>query len=99
MDGKSIWMDYNEIKNQVVQQNKDDVSASEIYENVMKKEDERIELLNRIATNESKHCDFLYGALFSAELERQQTVPTSHCERSIPRQRLGSRVSQSRRVS
>lgn len=52
MDGKSIWMDYNEIKNQVVQQNKDDVSASEIYENVMKKEDERIELLNRIATNE-----------------------------------------------
>ena len=36
---------------------------------------------------------------YPAELERQQTVPTSHCERSIPRQRLGSRVSQSRPVS
>ena len=38
---------------------------------------------NRIATNESKHFDFLYGAFFSAD-------PTNHCERSIPRQGLGS---------
>ena len=61
--------------------------------------EEHSKINNRIATNESKHFDILYGVLFSAELERQQTVPTSHCERSIPRQRLGSRVSQSRRVS
>ena len=34
----------------------------------------------------------------AATLGRRQTVPTSNCERSIPRQRLGSRVSQSRPV-
>ena len=38
---------------------------------------------NRIATKEFKHFDFLYGAFFSAD-------PTNHCERSIPRQGLGS---------